>query len=109
MDISKVIVYVVGNKNDQYEYEQVKKDMAEQYAKSINATFRCVSALKATGIDELFDCVGKAFFKKEGTDEKKKGKEKTKGKDKDEEEEETSKEFKLKAEKKESKGKRKCC
>ena len=50
--------------------------------------------MENTGIGELFDCVGRIFFKKEGTDEKKKKKEKEKAKK--EEEEETNKEFKLK-------------
>ena len=53
IDLNKVLIFVVGNKNDQYEHEQVKKDIAEKYAKSINATYRCVSALKSSGINEL--------------------------------------------------------
>ena len=105
MDISKVLVFVVGNKNDQYEYEQVKKEIAGQYANSINATHRIVSALKADGINELFDCVGRSFFKKGETDEKKK----TKEKEKEKEKEEKSKEFQLKPEQKEAKGKNGCC
>ena len=59
------MVFVVGNKNDLYEEEQIKKEDAENYAKSINATYRCVSALEGKGIDELFDCVARSFFKRE--------------------------------------------
>ena len=63
IDLNKIKIFVVGNKNDQYEYEQVKKDVAEKYAKSINASLRIVSALKVDGgINELFDCVAKSFF-----------------------------------------------
>ena len=63
IDLNRIKIFVVGNKNDQYEYEQVKKGVAEQYAKSINATLRIVSALKVDGgINELFDCVAKSFF-----------------------------------------------
>ena len=63
IDLNKIKIFIVGNKNDQYEHEQVKKDIAEQYAKSINAKFRIVSALKLDGgINELFDCVAKSFF-----------------------------------------------
>ena len=102
IDINKILVFVVGNKNDQYEYEQVKKEIAEKYAYSINATHRIVSALKASGINELFDCVGRSFFKKGGTDEKKK-------KEEEIENEEKSKEFQLKSEQKKAKGKNGCC
>ena len=63
-------IFVVGNKNDQYENEQVKKDITEKYAKSINAKYRIVSALKGSGIDELFDCVGRSFFIKDDEEEK---------------------------------------
>ena len=65
------MVFVVGNKNDLYEEEKIKKEDAEKYAKSINATYRCVSALEGKGIDELFDCVARSFFKREekGEDE----------------------------------------
>jgi GTPase SAR1 family protein len=59
------LVFVVGNKNDLYGEEQIKKEDAEKYAKSINATYRCVSALEGKGIDELFDCVARSFFKRE--------------------------------------------
>ena len=67
-DLSKMLLYVVGNKNDQYEHEQVKKDIALQYSKSINATYRCVSALKSEGINELFDYIGRSFFIKDNKD-----------------------------------------
>ena len=60
-DLSKMLLYVVGNKNDQYEHEQIKKNIAIQYSKSINATYRCVSALKSEGINELFDCIGRSL------------------------------------------------
>ncbi len=62
LDISKVKVFIVGNKNDLYDKEQVKKTDAKEYAKSINGTFRCVSALTADGILELFECIGKTLL-----------------------------------------------
>ena len=74
-------IFVVGNKNDQYENEQVKKDITEKYAKSINAKYRIVSALEGSGIDELFDCVGRSFFIKD--DEEEKGGKKVESKEND--------------------------
>ena len=64
VDFNKIFCYIVGNKNDQYLVEQVKKEEAQKYANSINATHRCVSALEGSGINELFDFIGRAFFKK---------------------------------------------
>ena len=48
-NINKVLIFIVGNKNDLYEQEQVKKEEAEKYAKSINGIYRCVSALNSKG------------------------------------------------------------
>ena len=60
VDVSKVHIFVVGNKNDLYDNEQVPKKEAVEYTKSINATYRCVSALKTDGgINELFETLGK--------------------------------------------------
>jgi len=62
VDFNKIFCYIVGNKNDQYLLEQVKKEEAQKYANSINASYRCVSALEGSGINELFDFVGRSFF-----------------------------------------------
>lgn len=62
LDINKVSVFIVGNKNDLYLNEQVPKKDAEDYSKSINATYRCVSALTNDGIKELFECIGKTLL-----------------------------------------------
>ena len=59
VDVSKVHIFVVGNRNDLYDNEQVPKKEAVEYTKSINATYRCVSALKTDGgINELFETLG---------------------------------------------------
>ena len=60
------MTFVVGNKNDLYGDEKVKKNVAEEYAKSINGVFRCVSALNSSGIIELFEFVGMSLLKNEG-------------------------------------------
>ena len=49
-----------------YAQEAVKKDVAEEYAKSIGGGYRCVSALKSTGINELFEYVALSLLKNEG-------------------------------------------
>ena len=62
VDINKVFIFIVGNKNDLYAEEQVKKTEVEDYTKSINATYRCVSALTSDGIQELFECIGRTLL-----------------------------------------------
>ena len=62
VDINKIHVFVVGNKNDMYNEEKVTKQEANDYSRSINATLRIVSALSANGIKELFDCVGETLL-----------------------------------------------
>ncbi len=104
VDLNKVLIYVVGNKNDLYELEQIKKDEAEKYAKSINASYRCVSALKDAGINELFDFVGKSFFKKSEKEDGEINSNNSKEND------ESKKAFSIDPEKNNGKkGKKKCC
>ena len=62
VDINKVCVFIVGNKSDMYVDEKISKPEVEEYAKSINGTYRCVSALSGNGINELFECVGKTLL-----------------------------------------------
>jgi predicted GTPase len=100
--LNKVITFIVGNKNDMYAQEAVKKDVAEEYAKSIGGGYRCVSALKSTGINELFDYVALSLLKNEGRETiiENSGNDKNNNK----------KEFTLKKEeKKGEKQKKKCC
>ena len=33
--MNKIITFNVGNKDDMHEFEEVKKDVAEEYAKSV--------------------------------------------------------------------------
>ena len=48
-----------------YGQEKVKKQEAEEYAKSINASYRCVSALSGTGLNELFFSIAKSLINSE--------------------------------------------
>ena len=62
VDINKVCVFIVGNKSDMYVDEKISKKEVEEYTKSVNGTYRCVSALSGNGIIELFECVGKTLL-----------------------------------------------
>ena len=62
--MSQVLVCIVGNKIDKYDTSQVKREEAEEYAKSVNGIFRLVSALNANGIKELFEFIGKTLYDK---------------------------------------------
>ena len=57
-----MLVCIVGNKSDRYNFQQVKKEEAENYTKSINGIYRCVSALNSYGIKELFEYIGKTLM-----------------------------------------------
>lgn len=53
-----LVVALVGNKKDLYEYEEVKKQEIEQYAKEYGAIFKETSAKEGTGVDEVFRLIG---------------------------------------------------
>ena len=57
-----IVLAVVGNKEDLYENLEVEKDEAIDFAKQINAIFKNTSCLKSTGIDELFEEIGKLYL-----------------------------------------------
>ncbi len=65
VNLNKVLSYIVGNKSDLYEKEEVKKNEAEEYANSIKGKYRCVSALSSNGINELFETIGQDLVTKE--------------------------------------------
>ena len=71
---SEDIMYgLMGNKSDLYEKEEVNEEEARQYAESINAIFQLTSAKSNSGIDILFETIGKKFLKeknKNGNDMK---------------------------------------
>ena len=60
-----VIIAIVGNKSDLYEYEEVTEDEAKEFAKSINAIYQQTSACNGSGIKELFDMIGNKIIKPE--------------------------------------------
>ncbi len=53
---------LVGNKSDNYQYEEVNDAEGKTLAKKINAVFQRTSAKKGTGINELFNRLGKRFL-----------------------------------------------
>ena len=60
--LPNVIFALVGNKNDLYNISEVNEEEAMKWADSIGAIFQTTSALSNTGIDVLFQLVGKKFL-----------------------------------------------
>ena len=56
------IFFVVGNKSDLYENEQVSDEEGKKFAKDIKGIFKLTSALSNTGIDRLFESIGKKIL-----------------------------------------------
>ena len=57
------MIYLIGNKSDLYESEDVKEDTAREYAKSINARFALTSALNGEGIQTIFTEIAEDFYR----------------------------------------------
>ena len=64
-----IIIALAANKDDLYEYEEVTNDELDEYAKSINAIYKQTSALKDTGIKELFNIIGEKILSSENKEE----------------------------------------
>ena len=60
--MNNAIFALVGNKIDLYNNAEVDDKEAEKWADSIGAIFQTTSALTNTGIDTLFDNLGKKIF-----------------------------------------------
>ena len=61
-ETKETILALVANKIDLYKYEQIKNSTGKEYADKINAIFQNTSALSNTGIDNLFENLGKKFI-----------------------------------------------
>ena len=57
-----VVMGIAGNKSDLYENEEVSEQEAREFAKSIGAIFCLTSAQSNSGIEELFEEMGKKFL-----------------------------------------------
>ena len=60
-----IIIAIVGNKSDLYEYEEVTEDEGHEFADSIDAIYILTSACNGTGISELFDMIGNKIIQPE--------------------------------------------
>ena len=60
--IINLVLALVGTNNDRYELEEVPEREAKSFAKEINAIYQLISAKNRTGIDELFENIGKKFL-----------------------------------------------
>ena len=52
---------MVGNKYDNYEYEQVQEIEGKHLSKHLNAIFHLTSAKTGSGVDELFTKIGRQY------------------------------------------------
>ena len=55
------MVAVVGNKYDNYEFEQVQEIEGKHLSKHLNAIFHLTSAKTGSGVDELFTKIGRQY------------------------------------------------
>ena len=59
-----LVLALVGNKDDMYQFEEVSNDEGRAFAKELKAIYKRTSAKNASGggIDELFKDIGKQFL-----------------------------------------------
>ena len=55
---------MVGNKFDRYEEGEITEEERNEFAKTINALFKFVSAKNGFGIDDLFETIANEYLKK---------------------------------------------
>ena len=56
-----IVLYIIANKSDLINLEQVDEEEARNYSKSINASFLVVSAKDSISINELFKDIAKRY------------------------------------------------
>ena len=88
--------FIVGNKSDLYDNEAVPKNESEEFAKSIGADIRYISALNGSGVNELFEFIAKSLLN-------------NKKKETNTEEDTKNKKKKFSLKKDTNKKKKKCC
>ena len=67
-----VIIAIVGNKSDKYEFEEVNEEEVKEFCNSIHAIYKLTSAALGEGINELFDMIGHELLSSESFDTLKK-------------------------------------
>ena len=65
----EVLIAIVGNKSDKYEFEEVNEDEVKEFCNSINAIYKVTSAALGEGINELFDVIGNKLLTPEKVEE----------------------------------------
>ena len=61
------MIALVGNKYDNYEYEEVQEIEAKHLSKHLNAIFHLTSAKTGSGVDELFEKIGRQYLNPDTT------------------------------------------
>ena len=62
--VNKVSLFLVGNKNDLIENQQVTEEEGREYANQIGAKFFLTSSRSGEGVNELFNEIANSFKKK---------------------------------------------
>ena len=60
---NELMIYILGNKSDLYEKEEIREEDASEYAKSINAKLKIVSAKNGSQIDNFLKELIEDYFK----------------------------------------------
>ena len=60
---NELMIYILGNKSDLYEKEEIREEDASEYAKSINAKLKIVSAKNGFQIDNFLKELIEDYFK----------------------------------------------
>lgn len=63
-----LVIAIVGNKKDLYEYEEVNKEDCENFANEVGAVFKETSAKTGGGVDEMFQLIGMKLIAPENYD-----------------------------------------
>lgn len=62
--ICTIVIYIVGNKYDLFQFEVVEEDVAKQYATDNQIGFKYVSALNGKNTNELFQEIADKYMSK---------------------------------------------
>ena len=60
--ILNIVLALVGNKADMYQFEEVTNDEGKSYAKEINAIYRRVSGKNNQEVEDLYKIIGNKFL-----------------------------------------------
>ena len=63
--IYNIVIYIVGNKYDLFQFEQVEENVVKQYAEDKQIGFKYISALNGKNTNELFQELADKYVSKD--------------------------------------------